>query len=78
MKTATIWKDDKKYQVTLNPKGDAVAYHVEVHPRGKRSSFRLVWSSTRHGFVNGDIPQGLKDILNAKGANEAIAYAMGW
>jgi hypothetical protein len=78
MKIVTIWHDDKKYQVTLDDKGQAIAYHVEVHPRGRRTSFRLLWSAERHGHVNGDIPQGLKDVINARGASEAIAYAMGW
>lgn len=78
MKTCLLYCDDKKYNVTLTDKGEPVAYYVEVYPRGKRTSMRLVWSAERHGWHNGDIPPRLKAILNVRGAADAIARCMGW
>jgi hypothetical protein len=78
MKEAMIYYKDRKYFVRLDVHGAPVAYYVEVSTRGKRTSKRLLWSAERHGWVNGGVPQGLKDVLNVRGASEQIAYAMGW
>lgn len=78
MPTLLMYYNDRKYDIHLSEKGDAIAYFVEVYPKGKRTTMRLVWSAARHGYKHGDIPQRLKDILNTRGAADAIARAMGW
>lgn len=78
MPTISLYKNDRQYTVELNDKGVPVAYAVRVDARGKRPTDRWLWSVQRHGLINGDIPQGLKDLLNVRGACEAIARAMSW
>lgn len=78
MLQAILYHNYRKYFVTLDAQGSAVAYYVEVSQRGKRTSKRLIWSAERHGWKNGDIPQGLKDVLNERGAADVIARVMGW
>jgi hypothetical protein len=78
MKTAIIRCNDRKYEVYLNDNGSPVAYRIETCIKGRRTTWRLLWSAERHGWVNGDIPQGLKDVLNVRGASEQIAHAMEW
>lgn len=71
-------EEGKKYDIRFNDKGEAIAYFVEVYPRGKRTSWRLLWSVERHGWVKGDIPAKLKEITNQRGFADQLARVMEW
>jgi hypothetical protein len=66
----------KRYRVDLDGKtGEPIGYAVEVSARGKSTTDRILWRG-REG--RDGMPQRLKDVLNVRGVQESIAFAMGW
>ena len=74
MPTAHLHHNYRKYDVYLAADGDITGYAVEVCARGKGPTMRRLWDKADRK----PMPQGLKDVLNARGACEGIALAMGW
>lgn len=76
MKSFRVWYEDKRYRVDLDDTtGEPIGYAVEVSARGKGPTERRLWSG-REGHDG--MPQRLKNILNARGVSETIAYDMDW